>query len=155
MEKATAKIDLQKLQLLNDRICQTIDALNQVRMSMHGISYGMGHNVPAIYPQTSIYGSQPFYGQPVFTTPNPYLAQQAFYGVQNPYLVQQPFYGQNLPFYGSAVSAPVNFQTFGHQAPWTNEFVERQRWHQSQATAFSPVYSQAPVYAQAPTATHF
>lgn len=32
------KVDIQKLQLLNDRIAQTIDALNQVRMSVYGIT---------------------------------------------------------------------------------------------------------------------
>jgi hypothetical protein len=35
----TAKIDIRKLQLLNDRISQTIDALNQVRMSVHGLAH--------------------------------------------------------------------------------------------------------------------
>ena len=35
----TAKIDIRKLQLLNDRINQTIDALNQVRLSVHGLSH--------------------------------------------------------------------------------------------------------------------
>jgi hypothetical protein len=35
----TAKVDIRKLQLLNDRINQTIEALNQVRLSVHGISH--------------------------------------------------------------------------------------------------------------------
>jgi hypothetical protein len=34
----TAKVDIRKLQILNDRIAQTIDALNQVRLSVHGVS---------------------------------------------------------------------------------------------------------------------
>jgi hypothetical protein len=34
----TAKVDVRKLQMLNDRINQTIDALNQVRLSVHGMS---------------------------------------------------------------------------------------------------------------------
>jgi hypothetical protein len=34
----TAKVDIRKLQLLNDRINQCIDALNQVRLSVHGLS---------------------------------------------------------------------------------------------------------------------
>jgi hypothetical protein len=38
----TAKVDIRKLQLLNDRINQTIDALNQVRFSVHGIASGQG-----------------------------------------------------------------------------------------------------------------
>ena len=38
----TVKIDAQKLQLLNDRINQTIDALNQVRLSTHGLQHTSG-----------------------------------------------------------------------------------------------------------------
>jgi hypothetical protein len=34
----TARIDLSRLQLLNDRLCQTLDALNQVRFSAHHVS---------------------------------------------------------------------------------------------------------------------
>jgi hypothetical protein len=37
-----AKVDVRKLQVLNDRINQTIDALNQVRLSVHGV-HGLGH----------------------------------------------------------------------------------------------------------------
>jgi hypothetical protein len=45
----TAKVDIRKLQLLNDRINQSIDALNQVRLSVHGLSHtaGVNPNVPA------------------------------------------------------------------------------------------------------------
>ena len=35
----TAKVDLRKLQLLNDRISQVIEALNQVRFSVHGLQH--------------------------------------------------------------------------------------------------------------------
>ena len=35
----TAKVDIRKLQLLNDRINQCIDALAQVRLSVHGLSH--------------------------------------------------------------------------------------------------------------------
>jgi len=44
----TAKVDIRKLQLLNDRINQCIDALNQVRLSVHGLSAGTGlsHSSP-------------------------------------------------------------------------------------------------------------
>jgi hypothetical protein len=34
----TAKVDIKKLQLLSDRINQCIDALNQVRLSVHGLA---------------------------------------------------------------------------------------------------------------------
>jgi hypothetical protein len=58
----TAKVDIRKLQFLNDRINQTIDALNQVRLSVHGLSHsaaqlgalggGQGMGVPGAYPQS-------------------------------------------------------------------------------------------------------
>src|SRR5258706_16337071 len=35
----TAKVDIRKLQALNDRINQCIDALNQVRLSVHGLAH--------------------------------------------------------------------------------------------------------------------
>ena len=68
-----AKVDVRKLQILNDRINQTIDALNQVRLSVHGL----GHS-----------GIQ-----------NPFLSQgygmQQGPGLQNPYLfgMQNPLQG--------------------------------------------------------------
>ena len=37
-----AKVDVRKLQVLNDRINQTIDALNQVRLSVHGLGHTGG-----------------------------------------------------------------------------------------------------------------
>ncbi len=40
----TAKVDIRKLQLLNDRINQCIDALNQVRVSVHGLSHASAGN---------------------------------------------------------------------------------------------------------------
>jgi hypothetical protein len=38
----TAKVDIRKLQQLNDRINQCLDALNQVRLSVHGLSHTTG-----------------------------------------------------------------------------------------------------------------
>lgn len=71
-----ARVDIRKLQLLNDRITQTIDALNQVRWSVHGLQHATG-GVPsqgAYGPnpmqQTLPFGNQSVYGQP--------FAQQAF-----------------------------------------------------------------------------
>lgn len=45
-----AKVDIRKLQLLNDRINQTIDALNQVRLSVHGLSHtgGLQAQIPGV-----------------------------------------------------------------------------------------------------------
>lgn len=41
-----AKVDVRKLQVLNDRINQTIDALNQVRFSVHGLGHTSGPPSP-------------------------------------------------------------------------------------------------------------
>jgi hypothetical protein len=49
----TAKIDIRKLQLLNDRICQTIEALNQVRLTVHGISHSNPY-LPQNQPQVGL-----------------------------------------------------------------------------------------------------
>jgi hypothetical protein len=80
----TVKVDMQKLQLLNDRIAQTIDALNQLRLSVHGIQHtpsaiGWNPNVQmgyGSYGTFSPYGAynpvafaQPTFGQPTFVQP--------------------------------------------------------------------------------------
>jgi hypothetical protein len=94
----TVKVDIQKLQLLNDRIAQTIDALNQLRQSVHGI-----HHTPAGYPaygqsqMTPFVQGSPFGGAVPFG-PSPY----GQYGAQfSPFA--SPFAGYSQPY-------PVGFQ---------------------------------------------
>jgi len=57
----TAKVDIRKLQVLNDRINQCIDALNQVRLSVHGLSHSTGGS-PFIQPGLNPFqqGQNPF-----------------------------------------------------------------------------------------------
>lgn len=45
MDTTTARIDLGRLQLLNDRICQTLEAINQLRLTAHAYApaYGQGY----------------------------------------------------------------------------------------------------------------
>src|SRR5258705_9072841 len=63
----TVKVDIQKLQLLNDRIAQMIDALNQVRMSAHGIQHSGAALSPWGYGTGySAYGTQPYGVVPQF-----------------------------------------------------------------------------------------
>lgn len=60
----TAKVDIRKLQVLNDRINQCIDALNQVRLSVHGLAAGQGQATgigPAGLSHTS-FAQTPFAG---------------------------------------------------------------------------------------------
>src|SRR5262249_31770159 len=77
-----AKVDIRKLQLLNDRINQTIEALNQVRLSVHGIS----HTNPLQGQLGQLQGQDPFGGFGV----NP------FYGMQQQMPGFVPGYGQGF-----------------------------------------------------------
>lgn len=146
----TAKVDIRKLQMLNDRIAQTIEALNQVRLSVHGIQHTTGTINPLINSFAGQTGYNPVYGSAFgvnqgFNTPftpgfghttgslgwNPYAAQvlaqqalaaqqQAAIAAQNP--VNQ-FWGTNVnPFFGS--------QGLGHTTasvlnPLVNDFADR------------------------------
>jgi hypothetical protein len=47
------KVDVRKLQLLCDRINQTIEALNQVRMSVHGLAHATAFSQPWSSPQAA------------------------------------------------------------------------------------------------------
>lgn len=93
----TVKVDVRRLQVLNDRINQTIDALSQLRQTVHGfqpsagIPYGVGlqHSAPtgatpygALIPNglsasAQLYGAQPYGAQP-------YGAPMQAYGFQSP-----------------------------------------------------------------------
>ena len=79
----TAKVDIEKLQQLNDRIVQTIEALNQVRMSVHGLqaSRTPGAQIPGA--QFGGFGLSHTGG---FGQQNPW--------VQNPWLQQNPLLQQ-------------------------------------------------------------
>ena len=81
------KVDIQKLQLLNDRIAQTIDALNQVRLSVHGIQH-----TTAPTAGFTPWG-QPQYGNPYMQVQNPFV-QGPF--LQTPFV--QPPSGWQTPF---------------------------------------------------------
>jgi hypothetical protein len=95
----TAKVDIQKLQLLNDRIAQCFDALNQVRLSVHGLSHTTG------------IGQQGF-GQQGFGI------GQGFMGV-NPYQQYQPNPYQQSTFQNPYQQNPYLSAGIG-QTPWAN-----------------------------------
>jgi hypothetical protein len=92
----TAKVDVRKLQLLNDRVIQCIEALNQVRLSVHGLSHtgiptGYGAQVSPFAPV----------GQPGQISPfglsHTGFAPQVPYAAQVPFAPQVPFYGAGFP----------------------------------------------------------
>jgi len=112
-----AKVDIRKLQVLNDRINQTLDALNQVRLTVHGLAhsspYGQGFGS---FGQPG-FGSQGFgspmtggsFGQP-FGYGNPFQAMGGI-GLQHttpfgPY--GNPFVNPMTQGYGMGGINPVN-----------------------------------------------
>lgn len=110
-----AKVDVRKLQILNDRINQTIEALNQVRLSVHGL--GLGHSGLQNPFLSQGYGLQQGLG-----VPNPYL-----YGMQNPLQgiggplsqLQNQFTQQGVPGMGGG----LGFQHSPFTPQFTNPFV--------------------------------
>ena len=103
-----AKVDVRKLQILNDRINQTIDALSQVRFSVHGL----GHtgdptkmmNPFGTIPQSFGYPTyQPFFGIPPVPSVMPPIP--GMFGLQHtPYTpFVNPLFHVPGPF-----TAPVN-----------------------------------------------
>jgi hypothetical protein len=81
----TAKVDIKKLQVLSDRINQCIDALNQVRLSVHGLTQSnpfnqgfQGFGSPGITPGLShTSGATPPFGTAGI---NPYANPYASFG---------------------------------------------------------------------------
>ena len=103
-----AKVDIRKLQMLNDRVSQMIEALNQVRLSVYGLSH-----TPALGPLTTPFGVPGFGTQPLFGYGVP--APIGFAGLQhtppfqglNPYGLPIPTFG--LPGLAHTAAAPVPF----------------------------------------------
>jgi hypothetical protein len=108
----TARVDIRKLQLLNDRINQCLDALNQVRLTVHGLSHsGAQMGNPAIGQggalgiDPRLAAGNPFGGAGLSHTP---YAQSPF--AQNP-IGQLPFAQAGFPQTGFAQTGFP--QTFG------------------------------------------
>jgi hypothetical protein len=117
----TAKVDIRKLQLLNDRINQCIDALNQVRLSVHGLSQGLSHTNPQS--QAGVNPGSP-YGQGLtgFGV-NPFIQAQVnpFQTQVNPFGFAPAGFGQQMPLgqgVGTQGFAPGLSHTTG-QSPFT------------------------------------
>ena len=101
----TARVDIRKLQLLNDRISQCLDALAQVRLSVHGLSHSQATQQQPFGPQ-SIFGGQQGFGQQGFNPQQGYGPQQQGYGPQ------PGFFGPQQGIYGGLQHSP-----FGQQNP--------------------------------------
>lgn len=118
----TAKIDVKKLQLLNDRINQTLDALTQVRLSVHGLSHASA-------------GAQQGFGQQGIGQ-NPYQQNPFQSQGQNPFqsMGQTPF--QVNPFAQQAGGFGLGHSTLGQGSPFgaqgMNPFQQFQNPYQQQ-----------------------
>ena len=160
-----AKVDIRKLQLLNDRINQTIDALNQVRLSVHGLSHtaGMQGQVPSFGPGLGMTGMGGFggmgvpgfqggfspqafgqYGQPPVYGNWGGMSHTGNVGLgvgQNPLAAQNPFLAQMLGM------NPYLQQGISHTSP-------EAQWLYQQQTQIDPYYgmrvSQTFPFAQLP-----
>jgi hypothetical protein len=126
-----AKVDVRKLQLLNDRITQVMDALNQVRFSVYGLSHtGAPIGQPGFHQLGQFGIPQP--PQLGFQQPTPYGGGQPFgqLGMQPPQLgyQQQAPYGGGQPFGQLGMQQPPQlgyqpqipygaWQPFGLQQP--------------------------------------
>lgn len=149
----TVKVDIQKLQLLNDRIVQTIDALNQLRMSVHGIqhtpaqvspfgyaaAYGaypqqLGAFAPQSTPFANPFGFSPFASSPYpspfsagiqHTTPYAATPYVTPYGIQNPYAASA--FGIQNPYAASAFTIQNPYAaTFAN--PYVNAGISHTAW---------------------------
>jgi hypothetical protein len=129
----TAKVDIRKLQMLNDCINRTIEALNQVRLSVHG--GGLSHSAPfGVQTPFGVQGlgtSAIFGGFPnAFNNPyvNPQIAQQML-GVQG--------VGVGLGHtaaYGNPLAQSIAQQAFAN--PFTNQIAywaaaQQNPWNQN------------------------
>ena len=120
-----AKVDIRKLQFLNDRIAQVTDALNQVRLSVHGLQ-----QPPFALQQPQIGLQQPPFGlqQPQLGFPLPQLAfqpqpgfpQQGLYG-PGPFGFQHSPYFGGFQFGGGLPFGPLGVQP-GLQSPMPGGF---------------------------------
>lgn len=104
-----ARVDITRLQLLNDRINQCLEALEQVRATVTGIN-PLG--AQAIQ-QEQVYGQQQVYGQPVQGFVHPMM------GLQH---TSAPWINQPMAAYGYPQGAYAsNFQGLGYAQPWQRQ----------------------------------
>jgi hypothetical protein len=102
----TAKVDIRKLQLLNDRIAQCFEALNDVRLSVHAVQ-GLSHT-SALDPRTAnVYGS--VQGSPFGVG---YVPVSPF----QPFQTVLPYQQMTTPFLGSQAYIPGTAPTIASQA---------------------------------------
>lgn len=108
-----AKVDVRKLQMLNDRIIQTLEALTQVRASVHGIgqngpysAYGQLGMPSPVYPGALGHTPLP---SPYSQWPVPLNGGFAPIGLSHSSYPQSPFVPQLTPWQASAQIPPYAY----------------------------------------------
>lgn len=145
------KVDIQKLQLLNERLAQTIDALNQVRMLAHGIQHTAAspwgysaYGTPfGVSPQYWQYGSQ-FGVSPYSVSPWQMPFASPFSGIQHTTSPWSPYVGgyQTTPFAQSPYFTGIQHTTpTFSQSPYVSAFQQTSPFAFQQS---SPTFSQSP-----------
>ena len=99
----TVKVDTQKLQLLNERIVQALDALNMLRLSAHGIQQFQQPWSPSVFGYGG-YGTYPPYSayNPFSFAPPAYVppTYSSFPGYPIPHASSSPIVW-TLPMWGA------------------------------------------------------
>jgi hypothetical protein len=119
----TAKVDIRKLQLLNDRINQCLEALSQVRLTVHGLSHTAGQIPGQGLGFPSGVGGAPFgqFGGP--SVPYPPFAGLGHSAGIGPFQAfaqpQFPFAQQAFPFAQALGAGQGIPQPWGGQSPWS------------------------------------
>lgn len=122
----TVRVDIEKLQLLNDRIAQTIDALNQVRMTTHGLQHssaqfaGTQGYVPSMGQQAAGLGWYP--GSQFGPGAAGISHFGAGQGMGVPSYAGRPQVGAGIPQMGAAPLLGQGFQQAGAQ-PYAGSWV--------------------------------
>jgi hypothetical protein len=125
----TVKVDVQKLQMLNDRIAQCLEAFGQVRLSVHSLQpslpvagAGISHtSLPSAYGNTAWGQSPNFAVNPYTVNPYGFVPQMGFGGLSHTSLpAQYAPLGQFGQQYGSInpmfqVSPTWNTQSWNPQ----------------------------------------
>jgi hypothetical protein len=126
-----AKVDIRRLQYLNDRIAQVMDALNQVRLSVHGLQPALGLPQQFGFQQPPTFQQLPYGMGPIGMQHTPFSAwpgvqpQIPFGGLQHsPFGLPQPPFGglglQQSPF-GGHQQSPLGGQQntpYGSYSPY-------------------------------------
>ncbi len=130
-----AKVDVRKLQLLNDRIMQTMEALNQVRVSVHGIGQNP-HTSPYAQPglghSSAPFGGYGSIGPAMFGTPMGWpgaaLGQNGYYGMGQ-------YYGMPNGLGGAFGVPGISHTPYG--APQMGGWQPQLQWQQSPFNGYS------------------